>query len=46
MRKSSYVHDHPQAALSIGADSFIRKGETPERAAEHSRSVAASVSIQ
>lgn len=34
-----------QAALSAGADIFISKGETPERVAEHLRSVAASVPI-
>jgi DNA-binding NarL/FixJ family response regulator len=32
-----------QAALSAGADAFISKGETPDRVAEHLRSVAASV---
>jgi|SRR3972149_1969976 len=31
-----------QAALSAGADAFISKGETPERVAEHLRTVAAS----
>ncbi|MDP3184020.1 MAG: response regulator [Anaerolineales bacterium] len=35
-----------QAALSAGADAFISKGETPERMAEHLRTVAASVPIQ
>ena len=34
-----------QAALSAGADIFISKGETPERVAEHLRSVAASVPV-
>jgi DNA-binding NarL/FixJ family response regulator len=33
-----------QAALSIGADAFISKGETPERVAEHLRTAAANVS--
>jgi hypothetical protein len=32
-----------QAALSIGADVFISKGETPDRVAEHLRTAAASV---
>ncbi|MBI5353848.1 MAG: response regulator transcription factor [Chloroflexi bacterium] len=32
-----------QAALSIGADAFISKDETPERVAEHLRAVAASI---
>ena len=32
-----------QAALSIGADIFISKGDTPERVAEHLRTAAASV---
>ncbi|MBC7877912.1 MAG: response regulator transcription factor [Anaerolineales bacterium] len=34
-----------QAALSAGADAFISKGETPERVAEHLRTVASKVSI-
>jgi DNA-binding NarL/FixJ family response regulator len=34
-----------QAALSAGADAFISKGETPERVAEHLRSVAASLPL-
>jgi hypothetical protein len=34
-----------QAALSIGADAFISKGETPERVAEHLRTIAASVPV-
>ena len=38
--------DARQAALSAGADAFISKGETPERMAEHLRTVAASVPIQ
>ena len=32
-----------QAALSSGADTFISKGETPDRVAERLRSVAASI---
>lgn len=32
-----------QAALSAGADMFISKGETPDRVAEHLRSVAAGI---
>lgn len=32
-----------QAAISVGADVFISKGETPERVAEHLRSAAANV---
>jgi hypothetical protein len=32
-----------QAALTIGADVFISKGETPDRVAEHLRTAAASV---
>ena len=34
-----------QAALSIGADVFISKGDTPERVAEHLRTAATSVPI-
>jgi DNA-binding NarL/FixJ family response regulator len=40
----SHLDARKQAALSIGADLFISKGETPERVAEHLRSAAASVS--
>ena len=39
----SHLDARQQAALSAGADAFISKGETPERVAEHLRSVAASV---
>jgi DNA-binding NarL/FixJ family response regulator len=39
----SHLDARQQAALSIGADAFISKGETPERVAEHLRMVAASV---
>jgi DNA-binding NarL/FixJ family response regulator len=39
----SHLDARQQAALSSGADTFISKGETPERVAERLRSVAASV---
>ena len=39
----SHLESLKQAALSIGADVFISKGETPERVAEHLRTAAASV---
>ena len=39
----SHLDARKQAALSIGADIFISKGETPERVAEHLRTAAASV---
>jgi DNA-binding NarL/FixJ family response regulator len=39
----SHLDARKQAALSIGADLFISKGETPERVAEHLRNAAASV---
>jgi DNA-binding NarL/FixJ family response regulator len=39
----SHLDAREQAALSAGADAFISKGETPERVAEHLRTVAASV---
>ena len=42
----SHLDARQQAALSAGADAFISKGETPERVAEHLRTVAASVSIK
>jgi DNA-binding NarL/FixJ family response regulator len=42
----SHLDAREQAALSAGADAFISKGETPERMAEHLRTVAASVPIQ
>ena len=38
----SHLDARQQAALSVGADAFISKGETPERVAERLRSVAAS----
>ncbi|MFA5809904.1 MAG: response regulator [Thermoleophilia bacterium] len=42
----SHLDAREQAALSAGADAFISKGETPERMAEHLRTVAASVPVQ
>jgi DNA-binding NarL/FixJ family response regulator len=39
----SHQNAHKQAALSIGADIFISKDETPERVAENLRTVAASI---
>ena len=39
----SHLDARKQAALSIGADVFISKGETPERVAEHLRTAAANV---
>jgi DNA-binding NarL/FixJ family response regulator len=39
----SHLNARQQAALSAGADAFISKGETPERVAQHLRTVAASV---
>jgi DNA-binding NarL/FixJ family response regulator len=42
----SHLDARQQAALSAGADAFISKGETPERVAEHLRTVAATVAIQ
>jgi DNA-binding NarL/FixJ family response regulator len=39
----SHLDARAQAALSAGADAFISKGETPERVAEHLRTVAASI---
>ena len=41
----SHLDARQQAALSAGADAFISKGETPERVAEHLRSVAANIGI-
>lgn len=41
----SHLDARQQAALSAGADTFISKGETPERVAERLRSVAASIGI-
>ena len=40
----SHLDARKQAALSVGADIFISKGESPERVAEHLRIAAASVS--
>lgn len=37
----SHLDARQQAALSAGADSFISKGETPDRVAERLRSAAA-----
>ena len=37
----SHLDARQQAALSVGADAFISKGETPERVAERLRTVAA-----
>jgi len=39
----SDLDSHQQAALSVGADMFIRKGEFPERVAELLRSAAARI---
>jgi DNA-binding NarL/FixJ family response regulator len=39
----SHLEARKQAALSVGADLFISKSETPERVAEHLRIAAASV---
>jgi DNA-binding NarL/FixJ family response regulator len=39
----SHLDARQQAALSIGADAFISKGESPERVSEHLRSIAAAV---
>ena len=41
----SHLDAHKQAALSVGADIFISKGETPERVAERLRIAAASVRV-
>lgn len=41
----SHLNARQQAALSAGADAFISKGETPERVAEHLRTLAANVLI-
>ena len=42
----SHLDARQQAALSAGADAFISKGETPERVAEHLRTLAAIVPIK
>ena len=39
----SHLDARHQAALSAGADTFISKGETPERVAERLRAVAANM---
>ena len=39
----SHLDARHQAALSAGADTFISKGETPERVAERLRAVAANI---
>ena len=39
----SHLDARQQAALSAGADTFISKGETPDRVTERLRSVAASI---
>jgi DNA-binding NarL/FixJ family response regulator len=39
----SHLDARQQAALSVGADAFISKGETPERVADRIRSVAANI---
>ena len=41
----SHLDARQQAALSVGADAFISKDETPERVAEHLCAVAARVPI-
>jgi len=41
----SHLDARHQAALSAGADTFISKGETPERVAERLRTIAASAPI-
>jgi DNA-binding NarL/FixJ family response regulator len=42
----SHLESLKQAALSLGADVFISKGETPERVSKHLRAAAASVSTR
>ncbi len=39
----SHLDARQQAAISVGADAFISKGELPDRVAERLRAVAASV---
>ncbi len=39
----SHLNSRQQAALSVGADVFISKGETPDRLAEQLRTVAANI---
>ncbi len=42
----SHLDARQQAALSVGADAFISKGETPERVADRIRTVAANALIR
>ena len=42
----SHLDARHQAAQSAGADAFISKGETPERVAEHLRTVAARLPVR
>ena len=42
----SHLEAHEQAALSAGADTFISKGETPERVAEYLQLAAASIRVR
>ena len=39
----SHLDVRQQAALSVGADVFISKGEMPERVAQHLRAAAAKI---
>ncbi len=39
----SHMESRQQAALSVGADAFISRGEMPDRVAEHLRAAAACV---
>jgi DNA-binding NarL/FixJ family response regulator len=41
----SHLDARQQAALSAGADSFISKGETPDRVAERLQSAAATIRL-
>jgi DNA-binding NarL/FixJ family response regulator len=42
----SHLDARQQAALASGADTFISKGETPERVSERLRAVAAGISLE
>lgn len=42
----SHFDARQQAALSAGADSFISKGETPDRVAERLRAAAANIPLR
>ncbi len=42
----SHLDARHQAALSVGADAFISKGETPDRVAERLRLAAASIHVR